>query len=130
MPELWEDVAEENIDYYTSYRPHVEKMSAPDHAKKKSACFIAEAAHGTLLEPRLDSIRRFRDKAMPAWQVRLYYDWLSPPIARFIAEHPAAKQLVRALVWPLVVLLDHPYETTVFVVVPLLALALFYLFAL
>ena len=120
---------EDAVDYYTSQKTSHFFVSAESRAKR-AACFIAEAARGTALEPRLDSIRRFRDKAMPSWQVRLYYDRLSPPIARFLAEHPAAKQLVRALVWPLVVLLDHPYEATIFCVVPLLALALYYLLVL
>lgn len=69
-------------------------------------CFIATAAYGSPLAEELDTFREFRDEFLltnPIGSrfVSLYYRY-SPPVARFIEEHPALKPVVRtALVPPL-----------------------------
>jgi hypothetical protein len=70
------------------------------------ACFIATAAYGTPLAAQLDTLRALRDRALltnppGAAFADLYYR-LSPPAAQFIAERPALRAGVRAVITPLV----------------------------
>lgn len=65
-------------------------------------CFIATAAYGSLLHPKVVVLRRFRDKflltnAVGRILVKTYYR-LSPPLADVIRESPRLK---RATVWML-----------------------------
>lgn len=74
----------------------------------RSGCFIATAAYGSYLDPHVQTLRDFRDQYMminPVGEafVSLYYD-VSPPIARFIDDHPALKPLVRMSLLPAVAL--------------------------
>lgn len=69
-------------------------------------CFIATAAYGTPMAEEIQVLRDFRDAYLvthPAGKafVDLYYT-LSPPMARFINEHPALKPVVRAGLSPVV----------------------------
>jgi len=70
-------------------------------------CFIATAAYGTDTAQQLDFLREYRDQVLlkdplGARFVYLYYK-VSPPIANYIAEHPALRTVVReALVEPVV----------------------------
>ncbi|MFO7773254.1 MAG: X2-like carbohydrate binding domain-containing protein [Dehalococcoidia bacterium] len=73
-----------------------------------SLCFIATAAYGTPMAEEIQILREFRDKYLltnPAGQalVDLYYR-SSPPVARFIAEHPGLKPVVRTALLPAVVM--------------------------
>jgi hypothetical protein len=75
-------------------------------------CFIATAAYGTGSEAKLDTLRAFRDgvllkSAAGAALVDAYYR-VSPPIADEVAQRPLAAAGVRAALWPLVAMLDHP----------------------
>jgi len=71
-----------------------------------SGCFVATAAYGSLMEPHVKLLRKFRDRillAHPAGKtfVRRYYAY-SPPLADFIAKHDALQALVRWSLLPLV----------------------------
>lgn len=77
------------------------------------ACFVATAAYGTPMDERLDTLRNFRDRRLltnaPGRAfVRLYYKH-SPPIADYIAERDWLRAIVRALLWPLVFTIGHPW---------------------
>jgi hypothetical protein len=71
-----------------------------------ATCFIATAAFGSVLEGRVEVLRRFRDQVLLRSEtgqvlVHAYSRW-SPPIADFIAERPWSRLLVRALLLPVV----------------------------
>jgi hypothetical protein len=76
-----------------------------DDGELASACFIATAAYGSSLDPRLDILRDFRDQYLlpnPLGKelVRLYYK-CSPPAADFIARHDSLRAVVRVGLLPL-----------------------------
>lgn len=79
--------------------------------KSGGSCFIATAAYGSALHPRVVSLRRFRDRFLitnaPGRALVAAYYRASPPMASFIAERPAARALTRALLWPLVLAVEH-----------------------
>jgi subtilisin family serine protease len=71
-------------------------------------CFIATAAYGSPHNRCIDLLRAFRDEYLmdhpigKKW-VQLYYRF-SPPVARFIADHPAMRKGVRIGLSPFVAL--------------------------
>lgn len=71
-------------------------------------CFIATAAYGSPGGKCIDILRTFWDRYLVVhptgkrW-VSLYYRW-APPIAGFIADHPAMRKGVRIVLYPLVIL--------------------------
>ena len=69
-------------------------------------CFIATAAHGSIIEPHVNMLREFRDRfllvnAIGKGFVRLY-NTCSPPIADFIAKHASLRAIVRVILLPVV----------------------------
>lgn len=75
-------------------------------------CFIATAAYGSYLHPKVAQLRSFRDRylltnAPGRLFVALYYR-LSPPVARVIAEHAWMRVAVRTLLTPVVAAVEHP----------------------
>jgi hypothetical protein len=70
----------------------------------ESQCFIATAAYGTAMAREIQILRRFRDEYIltnPAGQALVdFYYRISPPVARFINEHPGLKPMVRAGLLP------------------------------
>lgn len=87
----------------------LESEDNPEDAETTSSsdnCFIATAAYGSLMEPEVMSLRRFRDttlknSGMGKLFIRTYYR-LSPPIARFIAKRPGLRALVRCILRPVI----------------------------
>ena len=80
----------------------------------KSGCFIATAAYGSYLHPKVAELRSFRDRylltnAPGRLFVALYYR-LSPPIARVIAGHEWMRVAVRGMLTPVVLAVEHPSE--------------------
>lgn len=69
-------------------------------------CFIATAAYGSALHPKVNALRQLRDLyLMPNPLGRAFvgaYYRLSPPVANFIARHDWLRAGVRSLLWPLV----------------------------
>jgi hypothetical protein len=87
-------------------KPPVPKPTPAPQPAKKSGCFIATAAFGTPLDPRIDVLRQFRDERLltdPLGRafVRTYYT-VSPPIAHAISMSEVLKQVVRGLIAPIV----------------------------
>ena len=69
-------------------------------------CFIATAAYGTAMAEEIQILREFRDQyllpsAVGEALVYFYYK-VSPPIAKFIDEHPGLKPIVRTGLAPAV----------------------------
>lgn len=68
-------------------------------------CFVATAAYGTPLEPKLQTFREFRYKVLlpHKWGlefVKFYYTY-GPYAARYIQDKPALRAVARGLLWPL-----------------------------
>ena len=79
-------------------------------------CFIATAAYGTPMAEEIQVLRDFRDQYLltnPVGEVlvELYYK-TSPPIAEFIADHPALRQVVRAGLEPVIAMSNVAVNTT------------------
>jgi hypothetical protein len=79
-------------------------------------CFIATAAYGTPMADEVQTLREFRDEYLltnPVGRafVGFYYE-ISPPIAKFVAEHPVLKPIVRAGLVPAVVMSTIAVNTT------------------
>lgn len=84
-------------DFWQSYRDENEDVDG-------GFCFIATAAYGSTQEPHVATLRKFRDTVLLQSNagkafVETYYR-LSPPVAYFIGQHPAARAVTRALLWP------------------------------
>jgi bacillolysin len=92
-------------------------------------CFIATAAYGSYMAQDVIVLRQFRDHYLltngPGRSFVKYYYRYSPPIANFIAPHPVLRAIVRALLTPLVVGINHPLMM-VGLVLLLIALAVSY----
>lgn len=79
-------------------------------------CIIATVAYGTPMAEEVKILREFRDEYLLTNQpgrdfVNLYYK-MSPPIARFIYDHPSLKPIVRAGLVPAVVMSTIAVNTT------------------
>jgi hypothetical protein len=79
-------------------------------------CFIATAAYGSYLDSHVQTLRDFRDtylvtNPVGSSLVSTYYK-LSPPVAKFIDEHPALKPIVRVALMPAVALSTVAVSTT------------------
>ena len=80
----------------------------PPPPPDQQACFIATAAYGTPMAEEIQILREFRDEYLltnPLGRalVDIYYR-VSPPIAKFITEHPRLKPIVRLGLLPAVVM--------------------------
>lgn len=67
-------------------------------------CFVASAAYGSSLEPKLVSFRKFRGNVLLQrdWGrrfVRSYYKY-GPFAARYIQDKPVLRAMARAALWP------------------------------
>jgi uncharacterized repeat protein (TIGR01451 family) len=88
-------------------------------------CFIATAAYGSPLEPHVKALREFRDRYLRRSApgrafIRFYYRH-SPPVAAFIARHESLRFAVRALLTPLVLLIEYPFWAGTLLMVALAA---------
>jgi len=97
-------------------------------------CFIASAAFASPEAPQVDRLREIRDRVLlkTAWGrqfVQMYYK-LSPPVAQWLREKPAASWAARMALLPAVGCAEVLYHRTLnaWLPVPLCALSLFALF--
>jgi len=72
----------------------------------KGGCFIATAAYGSSLAPKVDVLRAFRQQYLRPYvlgrlAIRGYETW-SPPLADLIRSSETLRLVVRALLWPIV----------------------------
>jgi len=67
-------------------------------------CFIATASYGSLLEPHVRILRKFRDRYLltngPGKTVVTYYYKYSPPAAGFISKHAGLRAVVCVFLLP------------------------------
>jgi len=79
-------------------------------------CFIATAAYGTAMAEEIQVLREFRDEYLltnPLGQALVdFYYRVSPPMAKFITEHPSLKPVVRVGLVPAVVMSTIAVNTT------------------
>jgi subtilisin family serine protease len=75
-------------------------------------CFIATAAYGSYLHPKVAVLRSFRDHYLltnaPGRAFAALYYRQSPRLAEIIARHEALKVLTRALLTPLIFAIEFP----------------------
>ncbi len=93
-------------------------------------CFVATAAYGTALEPKLITFRDFRYKVLlrHPWGkafVSWYYKY-GPMLARFIYDKPILRTMARGALWPLYLFSAYSLKLGFF---PTLALSLMFLTA-
>ena len=119
-------VSSSETDYATANNQRVANISIPqtsacnyydDSDYSDSDCFIATAAYGSTLEPRVVALRQFRDRYLERTGlgrafIRLYYRH-SPPVSAVIAEHDWLRLLVRMLLTPLVLAIAFPLRVLV-----------------
>jgi hypothetical protein len=91
-------------------------------------CFIATAAYGSWMHPHVASLRRFREEvllrtAIGSMMVDAYYKY-SPPIAGYIRHRPWLRSVTRVALAPLVLTVENPYVSLMFLILLLTGLRL------
>ena len=118
-------VAGADADYAPDDNQVADQLSIPKtpecgyYNSGASGCFIATAAYGSAFEPHVESLRRFRDEylrrsALGRAFIRLYYRY-SPPVAAIVARHASLRLVVRALLTPVVLVIEFPRTTSMLV---------------
>ena len=92
--------------------------------QKASGCFIATAAYGTPLAKEVQVLRRFRDNVLLQSSIgRSFVDWyyaVSPAVANRIEGSEVQKSVVRAILTPLIAIIESPVDSVlIFVTVVL-----------
>lgn len=87
------------------------RINAPG-SNSSSGCFIATAAYGSYLHPKVRLLREFRDRYLLTNRpgkvlVALYYRY-SPGIADIISANSALRLVTRWLLTPLIILIEYP----------------------
>lgn len=94
-----------------SQLPAINTSSTVSTSGGKSGCFIATAAYGSYLHPKVALLRQFRDTYLmtnaPGRAFVSCYYRISPPIAAFIAKHQTARILSRIALTPVFFFVEH-----------------------
>jgi subtilisin family serine protease len=90
-------------------------------------CFIATAAWGSALHPKVELLRTFRDQHLLTngpgrLFVKTYYAF-SPPVAEYIAHHEQLRTITRWALTPLVLAVTHPLAALLVMLACLLGIA-------
>lgn len=136
----WVDGDEEDAEFRASWRFDIVDQGLLDPVEPNSAsgsrmiivwigfpsepggCFIATAAYGSEVAPRVETLRRFRDRhlltnAPGRWFVDFYYRH-SPPIAEYIRHRESLRAVVRAILTLIVYSIEYPVASLLALLLP------------
>jgi hypothetical protein len=87
-------------------------------------CFIATAAYGSYLDPKVQILREFRDNVMMKNYagrlfVKFYYK-TSPKLAAIIAKNESLRSAVRLNLIPIVYAIEYPYAAGIIILLKLI----------
>ena len=87
-------------------------------------CFIATAAYGSYLDPKVKILRDFRDRYLltntPGKTLVEFYYRHSPPVADYIRQREGVRVVVRALLSVVVYSIEYPVAALLFLMMPIL----------
>jgi hypothetical protein len=100
---------------YRRFNARIQDASTPDDEDDgggSGGCFIATAAYGSYLDPKVKILREFRDRqlltnSVGTELVEFYYRH-SPPIAHYIRERETLRTIVRSLLTVIVYSIEFP----------------------
>ncbi len=140
----WVDGDEEDAEFEASWQFSIADQALTDPVEPNSVsgsrmivvwlgfpddsggCFIATAAYGSELAPRVETLRRFRDKhlltnAAGKSFVEFYYRH-SPPIAEYIRQRESLRAVVRGFLTLIVYAIEYPVASILALLLPPLIL--------
>ncbi|MEM6468168.1 MAG: DUF4157 domain-containing protein [Planctomycetota bacterium] len=96
-PKGWIEVG----PFYGWIEPTQSLDEAKDYVESQELCFIATACYGSPMNPNVELLRNFREavlrrNALGRAFIASYY-FASPPVARFLGRHRAARAMVRTI---------------------------------
>jgi hypothetical protein len=108
-------------------QPTTPPVSSPASSGGGGGCFIATAAYGSYLHPKVMLLREFRDNylltnAPGRAFVALYYK-VSPSFADFIARHDSLRRASRIVLTPVVLAVEYKGVATVVLLIGVFAMA-------
>ncbi|MDB9787222.1 M12 family metallo-peptidase, partial [Bacteriovoracaceae bacterium] len=88
--------------------------ATPDENENLTSCFIATAAFGSYLDPHVLHLRHFRDNMLMStpWGQKIvsWYYKVSPTYAKKIQHNHLAKNVVKAILSPIIYILSSPVK--------------------